>query len=679
MKKVILSVVITLLVAACAVPLTINIAGLTNVATVKVNTENVKTIYDLNEEFSADGLKVEASKGKGALTEITDYTVDSSAFKADTVGTYEIKVVVDKKDYASYTVEVKDKGSLSLASDNLFYVDQDIEESALKIKYTPTNGEAKEITDYKIISCNNNEVGNKTLVVEYQSFRYNISVNVVSIESYVDQVMQKMLQNAIDNKFDVNSIVLERSALQYIASAKLNENILYCVTLEDSVKTEQWVNSETLTIIEKNTYLDGSTLPYFNLRSYEDLEDSYEDATLEMDLPTAYQYAVGVVNQLYKTSEPSKLITLHSYNTKDGLFTFSKQIVDLRRKDQEANYTLTIDLSSGNLVSAFSIPLDGEMNIDINPAVEVPAVPAVPTAQDKGVVSVKAGSKFPVKTGSSMSVVAPIGGGGTYEDLNLQLTLNGKTYPLYYQDYTVTGYDDSTVGTKTVIVNYNTFTYPVQIEIVSALDYVKYIYEIAKEETANKNDYIGAVSEVNDIETEYMKYDKFSDVLYCNNRNNATLPDNQRGEIWIESDGTVTKKGSTGNVTKTKFDSQEVALIATFQLGSEETMKLSEFIGYYMAGQTASQLDTIITNLTEEQLVKETPGMLGSGTQLSNTYSTIVIKVDDKTYTLQLSLKEILRTMVSDYSLNRDERSEVFDFDDGWSFNSIIPSIPNNN
>ena len=467
MKKVILSVVITLLVAACAVPLTINIAGLTNVATVKVNTENVKTIYDLNEEFSADGLKVEASKGKGTLTEITDYTVDSSAFKADTVGTYEIKVVVDKKDYASYTVEVKDKGSLSLASDNLFYVDQDIEESALKIKYTPTNGEAKEITDYKIISCNNNEVGNKTLVVEYQSFRYDISVNVVSVESYIDQVMQNMYSKAMNNKFEVNTITYDSVGYLKVASAKLNDNIEYQIENYGSEIIEHWINSETLSVISKKTYLDGSTLPYFDVNTYESVEDLYVNTGTEANTSYIYQFIVYELNNLYQTPEPDLQSKLYSCNTSDGLFTFTEQIINLRYESLEASYTLTVDLSNGNLVSACNIPFDGgERNFEINSAVEVPAVPAVPTAQDKGVVSVKAGSKFPVKTGSSMSVVAPIGGGGTYEDLNLQLTLNGKTYPLYYKDYTVTGYDDSTVGTKTVIVNYNTFTYPVQIEIV---------------------------------------------------------------------------------------------------------------------------------------------------------------------------------------------------------------------
>lgn len=678
MKKVIITAIITLLLAVCAVPVAISFIGLTNVATIKLNTDNVKIIYDLNEEFSAEGLKVETSKKDGVMAEIVDYTVDSSAFKADTVGKYEIKVVVDEKDYATYTVEVKDKGTLSLVSDNLFYVDQDIEESALKIKHTPTNGEAKEITDYKIISCNNNEEGNKTLVVEYQSFRYDIAVNVVSVDTYIDKVMQKVISNANNNNFDVKSLQWKfASTYPFVKMVQTGVNTVYVARVDESLMKEFWVDNQELTLIQKTSYLDDSTLPFFNVADFNSIEELTEYSDSMNSLSSTYQMLVTILAEIYQNLEHGEQNCLYSYKTDNGMFTFAIDIIDLRYNECKVRYSVTIDLASGNLISATNIPVDGVMDFAVNQPVESKEVPAVPSAQDKGVVSVKSGSKLPVKTGSGMEI-APIGGAGSYKDLNLEFTLNGKTYPLYYGDYTVVGYDDSTVGTKTVIVNYNTFTYPVQIEIVSALDYIKYIYEIAKEETYNKTDYIGAVNNFNNYEAEYMIYDKFSDVLYCNNRHNSALPENQRGEIWIESDGTVTKKGVTGNVTKTKFDSQEVALIAAFHLDSEETMKLSEFIGYYTVLKTSAQLNTIITNLTEEQIVGDTnPEAMGTGTYLGSASSRIVIKVGDITYNLNVSSRKITGITVSDNNLQQAERIEAFD--KVWQFDRRMPYIPSAN
>ena len=76
----------------------------------------------------------------------------------------------------------------------------------------------------------------------------------------------------------------------------------------------------------------------------------------------------------------------------------------------------------------------------------------LPDPEQKGTISTKEPMKFVL--------------GHDYDktnklDLNLQLTINGKTYPLDKEDYEIAGFDSSTLGTNTLthrsvtVLNFN--------------------------------------------------------------------------------------------------------------------------------------------------------------------------------------------------------------------------------
>ena len=72
----------------------------------QVTATNAKTSYLLGEEFSSDGLSVEALYSSGVKTTLNpaDYTVDSSLYQKDTAGTY--RITVSYKTYTSQTYDV---------------------------------------------------------------------------------------------------------------------------------------------------------------------------------------------------------------------------------------------------------------------------------------------------------------------------------------------------------------------------------------------------------------------------------------------------------------------------------------------------------------------------------------------------------------------------------------------
>ncbi|MGN1373366.1 MAG: hypothetical protein ACI4VK_04890 [Candidatus Coproplasma sp.] len=147
------------------------------ITAISVDTSNAKLMYDLDEDFTTEGLKVIAKRQNLTLgqaiedieLQITDehLTIDSSQFKKGVDGTYTITVRYNNAEtfensVASYTVVVKKSIGLSITKNEVDYVfvdgGLDIPLDDISVKYaTAVNGEiGEELTDsdYEFVCIN---------------------------------------------------------------------------------------------------------------------------------------------------------------------------------------------------------------------------------------------------------------------------------------------------------------------------------------------------------------------------------------------------------------------------------------------------------------------------------------------------------------------------------------------
>ena len=580
MKK-FLIIFLSILLSASALifvvaPIALKEFGYSNVADLNLNTSEAKLIYDLNEQFSSEGLVVEKVYTSGRKSIITDYKIDSSAFVSTTEGVYEIVVIVEKNAQETYLVEVIDKGQLSFVGSNLFYVNQPIEETNLSLKYTATDGEVKEIDDFKVISFDNSSVGLSKIYVEYNSFQYELDANIITEKDYLANIVDLMNASAEDYVVNTCSVTPFSDDMYALLSQQGNEIYNYVRTQGGRI-AETWASSETYNGITKVSYVGSNNPPSIS---------AFDFAQEELfTVQQTYAMMVLEANRIINNSEQDKDVLIR-LSTNDGSILADVTVVDKRTSASVGSYMLELNIATGNIIS-FCIEGEGMFVFDVE--IDVPNKPDLPTAETKGNLVALKPNKFVVGHNYDSEYVL---------DLNLGLSLNGQTYPINAEDYKIEGFDSSTVGTKTLTITYNTFTYNIDVEIVSKADYVKYLYNLVMENDKLQAAYnvYNLILEQNNNLTGVMVYDKYYDTLYVLDYTSSDI-----SELWIETDGTVTKESPSGIVTKTKYDTQELALKGAFAFLAED-IKLSEFISYIVKYSAKLNLSTIIPTLTDDEV-----------------------------------------------------------------------------
>jgi len=136
-----------------------------------------KTQYNLGDEFDPTDMKVTAYYSDGSDKELkaSDYALDSSKYKKDTAGEYEITVTYQKKT-ATFKVTVFDGSVISIAITKeptklIYFVGDDLDLAGLEVTATKNTG-AKEvvtITSANISGYDKTKDGDQIVTVTYQT------------------------------------------------------------------------------------------------------------------------------------------------------------------------------------------------------------------------------------------------------------------------------------------------------------------------------------------------------------------------------------------------------------------------------------------------------------------------------------------------------------------------------
>ena len=151
-------------------------------ADITINTESVKVSYVLGEEFDSTGLVVTANYSDNTNKQVTNYTIDSSSFDKDRVGTYRILVSYSEDgidDVKVFNVTVKDVLSTTnyligievSPRNEYFLVGSDYSSANVVVLAVYSDGSKVDVTNKANINSskyNKNEVGVYEIIIDYQ-------------------------------------------------------------------------------------------------------------------------------------------------------------------------------------------------------------------------------------------------------------------------------------------------------------------------------------------------------------------------------------------------------------------------------------------------------------------------------------------------------------------------------
>ena len=159
---------------------------------IMINTENVKVLFDITDDFTSEGLIVQGKTEDSDYQSLEGYTIDHSSFKKGEVGTYTIKISYEDIE-DSYTVQIKDKGILTITKNSIFAKGQTFENNSPEITYTNSNGQSTIINDYQVISFDTVNVGSQTAVISAFGFDYNVGFSVVENDNFFETLVNNTL------------------------------------------------------------------------------------------------------------------------------------------------------------------------------------------------------------------------------------------------------------------------------------------------------------------------------------------------------------------------------------------------------------------------------------------------------------------------------------------------------
>lgn len=165
---------------------------------IKLDTTSVKALYDINEEFSSDGLKVYVVYNDKSEKEIMNYSLISDSFNNKKEGNYDILVKYSNNGNQfeeKFTVTVKSSvptvQSIAVDITNMkttYIIGEELSLEGLKVIATFSDNSEREVTDYTVATTGfkKDVVGYYRLLVTYTD---GINECYASIDTYVKDVL----------------------------------------------------------------------------------------------------------------------------------------------------------------------------------------------------------------------------------------------------------------------------------------------------------------------------------------------------------------------------------------------------------------------------------------------------------------------------------------------------------
>lgn len=213
-KWVIISIVATIAICAIVIPIACVFGKKKNdpITQIKVDTTNAKLTYELNEEFSNDGLVVRAVLKSGKEDKINDYSVNSDAFNSKEVGDYQINIVYGEFS-DNYTVKVIDNSDsiIDISLDTtgvktIYDFREPFSSDGLIVRTISEKGKTTllDSEDFTVTceSFNNTRTGEYEVVVTYGTFIKKYNVNVLDLAKNV--ISMSIDTSLVTKVFDLN-------------------------------------------------------------------------------------------------------------------------------------------------------------------------------------------------------------------------------------------------------------------------------------------------------------------------------------------------------------------------------------------------------------------------------------------------------------------------------------------
>lgn len=158
------------------------------------NVDNAKKVFGYGESFSSNNISVTKTLKRGDIIKLNtnEYTVDSSQFNSQVLGTYDITISVPDTDFTyKYSVTVVDRPKeLILKTDNVkmsYNYGEDLDLSGLVVQAISYNGEFTTLSDQEYLithSFDKNRVGTYAITVKLSGTLIEKSFNV-TVSDYI--------------------------------------------------------------------------------------------------------------------------------------------------------------------------------------------------------------------------------------------------------------------------------------------------------------------------------------------------------------------------------------------------------------------------------------------------------------------------------------------------------------
>ncbi|MEE0957269.1 MAG: bacterial Ig-like domain-containing protein [Ruminococcus sp.] len=386
---------------------------------VEITAKPEKLSYFTGEAFDSTGLVVSVVYENGDKEEVTRYTL--SGYDSSTAGTKTITVTYGDLT-ATFDVEVEEKPPVltSIAiikqPDKMnYYVGDAFDGTGLAVYAVYDNGSSKEITDYTLSGYDSSTTGKKTITVSYEGFTAAFDV----------EVQEKPV------KLTSISVVKKPDKLSYFVGEAFDDTGMVVVALYDNNTTEA-VTDYTLSGFDSSTTGKKTiTVAYKGLTATFDVEVKEKPVSLTsitiVHKPDKLSYFIGeefdstglIVNAVYDNGT-SKAVTDYTLSGFDNS-TVGKKTITVAYKGLKATFDVEVKEKPVNLTSIMIVHKPNKLNYFT-------------------------GEEFDSKG----MIVNAVYDNGTSKAIT---------------DYTLSGFDSSTAGKKTITVSYEDFTAAFDVEV----------------------------------------------------------------------------------------------------------------------------------------------------------------------------------------------------------------------
>lgn len=411
---------------------------------IEIDTTNVKTQYLLSEDFTAEGLKVNAIYKDGRKEELTTgFVVDHSLFDNNDVDKFSINVSYEGF-FKNYVVEVLQPDSVIIElNDNKCFMGQSIESLKPVVKAVYNNGGTpiyKKVSNFKNYDFDTDSIGSKTFKFYAYGNEITASLEVVSFADYETHIREKLQAHLeeVDYENIYSYSISGTPYVQYISNtacySKLNSD-------------EFWIDADG------KFYTKSVSDDYENVVDYGSYKNAYQEEMNNTSVNNTIKETIYDVLSIRNTDI--------SYNEQDHTLYF----------EDTSGMGVTLDFDTGLLKSY------GTNNVLYNAEFDIPS---------------KDGIDFEYQIQVETNKLAALLKGQTLQDLNIKVySVSGvdgtRTEIVDSSKIKISPVDVSQEGTYTITCEYRGRKQNISFTVYNETDFINYVFEKGYIELSKQN------------------------------------------------------------------------------------------------------------------------------------------------------------------------------------------------